>query len=294
MQNLPNITSVEGVVVGSAMLVLWIAPAVLGWSDARRRRKVLAMAAAREAALVREAAVALEAERAREAALAREAELSVSPPAVAATAPGMVDLQLWDEPTVTVDLEDLGAPAAAPSPAAVSEVPVEPPAAAPIEVALPIAEAAAAPPIPEVVAAPPIPQVIEAPRPEPVSEPQPPAETPRFQFCLQELRRVRLASWPPVEVQEDTVRSEIWRDAERLAAERQREIGALPLASPHQAQSSCLGSAEADAVAVRLHFLLFPVLWPSTEEQATAEAVFEIDRASGAIRSHVNSLRRSS
>src|SRR5664279_3837150 len=127
MQNLPNFTLVEGVVVGNAMLVLWIAPAVLGWSDARRRRKILAMAAAREAALIREAA------QEREAAMAREAALLVPPPA----APSLVDLQqLWDEPTVTVDLEDFGAPAAAPLPTAVFEVPVELPPPAPITAAL--------------------------------------------------------------------------------------------------------------------------------------------------------------
>jgi hypothetical protein len=258
MQNLANIRPVEVVVVGSALFVLCVAPAVLAWSDARRRRKMLARAAV--------------------------PELAVLAPQPAAT-PNLADVQqLWDEPTVTVDADMLAvpsavpvvAPVAAPQPAAVFALPVEPPAAAPIDAPPPIAEAQTPPTA------------------EPASQPHTFAEPRRYQFCLQELRRVRLPNWPPAEVLDDPARNEVWREAERLAVQRQQEITATPLASPQRAQSSCLGSAEADAAGMRLRFLLFPVLWPSTEGQATAEAVFEIDRATGEIRSWVNTLRRSS
>jgi len=298
MQNLPNITSNEVVVVGSAMLVLCVAPTVLAWGGAWRRRKALAQAAAREA---------LAQAAAREAlaqAAAREALEAAPPPAFDADMPKLVDLQeLWDEPTVTLDADVFGAPLAAPA-TAVVETPAESPATAPMALSTPI----------EVLAPVEVPQPIEAPAPIAVSvpaeapapiaavsaglaeaerAPHTPAEPARFQFCLQELRRVRLPNWPPAEVLQDADRSEVWHAAERLAAERQREISATPLASPQQVQSSCLGAAEADATLMRLRFLLFPVLWPSTEEQATAEAVFEIDRAGGPIRSYVNSLRPS-
>jgi hypothetical protein len=250
MQNLANIKPVEVVVVGSALLVLCVAPAVLAWSDARRRRKVLARAAVPEPVV------------------------SAPPPVAAAATPSLADVQqVWDEPTVTVDADMLPAPAAPLQPAAEFALPVEPPAAAPIDAPPAVAEAPAPPPA------------------EPVREAQTVAEPPRYQFCLQELRRVRLPNWPPAEVHDDPARSAVWREAERLVVQRQQEINAMPLASTQRAQSSCLGFAEADAAGMRLRFLLFPLLWPSTEEQATAEAVFEVDRTTGEIRSRVNPRR---
>jgi hypothetical protein len=236
MQNLPNITPVEVVTVGSAMLVLCVAPAVLAWSDARRRRKALSVALARAAAV---------------------------PPQPAAPP------ELGNEPLPMVVADGLAAATAVPPAAAVFEVPTETA-------------------VPAMVSEPATALVAEN-EPSPVA---PDADQPRYQFCLQELRRVRLPDWPPADVRNDPVRGAVWREAERLAEHRQREITAMPLSSPQRAQSSCLGSAEADDACVRLHFLLFPVLWPSTEEQAAAEAVFEIDRTSDAIRGWVNSLRR--
>jgi hypothetical protein len=251
MQNLANITAVEVGVVGSALLILCVAPTMLAWSDAWRRRRVLAKAASEAAA--REVA-------AREAAV----------PAPSAPTSDEIQ-QRWDAPTVTVDADVLDAPPALAADAAVFAVPESTPAAAPTEAA-PATESTEPAPV------------------EPVNEPPAPVEPQGIQFCLQELRRVRLPNWPPAEVQEDPLRSEVWREAERLAALHEHEIGAAPLTSPHPVHSSCLGSAQADAAGMRLHFLLFPVLWPSTAEQATAEAVFEIE-PDGKMRSHVNSLR---
>ncbi len=236
MQNLPNITPVEVVTVGSAMLILCVAPAVLAWSDVRRRRKALRMTLAREAAV---------------------------PPQPAAPPEWRNELPL------TVVADGIAAATAVPPAAAVFEVPTE--------TAVPAM-------VPEPAAA-----LVAENEPSPAA---PDADQPRCQFCLQELRRVRLPDWPPADVRNDPLRGEVWREAERLAEHRQREITAMPLSSPQRAQSSCLGAAEADDACVRLHFLLFPVLWPSTEAQATAEAVFEVDRTSGAIRGWVNSLRR--
>ena len=180
MQNLPNITSVEGVVVGSAVLVLWWRRRG-GWSDARRRRKVLALAAAREAAW-------------RGGGLAREALVGTAPPGMAGrrAEPGG-SAELWDEPTVTVGADALSAAPPQPADAIVFEAPAEPPAT--IE-ALPSTPVEAPPPAAEA----PLP-VQEVPAQEvAVSAPPPAAEAPRFPFCLQELRRVRLPNWPPAEV----------------------------------------------------------------------------------------------
>src|SRR5262245_38512599 len=107
MQNLANITSTEVVVAGSAVLVLCVAPTVLAWSDAWRRRKALAKAAALEAAALDAAArdAAAREAAAREAA-AREAALR------APAADLMSFQQLWDEPTATVPPDVLDEPAA--------------------------------------------------------------------------------------------------------------------------------------------------------------------------------------
>jgi hypothetical protein len=258
MQNLTNITSAEVVVAGSALLILCVTPSLVAWSDARRRRKAVAAAAAREA-------LAAAAERAALAAAA--APLEPSPPL------SLLDpQQLWDEPTATVAAAELdaaqGVPAAVEAPAAVP----------PPVVASPVAL--------DEVPAPPA-EVLAPPDAATESVAAPAADAPHFQFRLDDLRRVRLADWPPAEVQDDPARHEAWRNAEQLAAERQRDIGALLLDSPQPAQSSCLGSVEAAATGTRLRFLLFPALWPTTAEQATAEAVFEIDSAGGEIRTWV-------
>jgi hypothetical protein len=289
MQNLANITAAEVAVAGSALLILSVAPTALAWSDAWRRRRALQVAA-REAA-AREAA-------AREAA-AREAASCEAPvqALIIAGADLMAPQQPWEEPTVTVDAGVLGSPGSVVAGAG-DEV-VEAPAAAQTELP-PAAEVREPRPAAEVrepvqIGELPEPALIseppDLPPAEPVSEPPAPVEAPRFQFCLQELRRVRLPNWPPAEVRQDPARSEVWSEGERLAAQHQREIGAAALTSPHPAQASCFGSADADAASVRLRFLLFPVLWPSTDEQATAEAVFEINRADGTIRNWVNSRR---
>ncbi len=301
MQNLANFTSAEGVVVGSALLILCAAPTVLAWSDARRRRRAVAEAAARERAIAEAAA--------------RQALL----PGLSGQVP-VRDLadphQLWDEPTVTVESEVLTMAPAMAAVIPVFEMPTESSAPPALEAPPVVAElteslvadepappaiadvnqsmAAAEMPAPLSIAGADEPPRISAatePRVEAVPEPAP---VQRFEFCLQELRRVRLPNWPPAEVHADPVRSEVWHEGERLAAQRQREIGEATLVSSQRAQSSCLGSAEADATSIRLSFLLFPVLWPSTETQATAEAVFEINRSDGTIRSHVNNLQHSS
>jgi len=271
MQNWANITPVEVVAVGSAMLVLCVAPTVLAWSDTRRRRKALAQAAALEAA-------------ARAALIPPPVE---PPPVAAAVAPSLMDLQVtWDEPTATVNTDLLDAPVAAAVAAAALEAPVPAPVEPPASLAeAPAVEAAAEPPQP-------IEPAIESPTPaEPMDEPA--AVGAPFAFCLQDLRRVRLPNWPPPEVNDDPVRSAVWRDAERLAAQHAQAIGAAALTSPQPVQSSCLGAAEADGTCTRLRFFLFEVLWPSTAEQAIAEAVFEIEADGATIRSSVRRLRRS-
>ncbi len=41
---------------------------------------------------------------------------------------------------------------------------------------------------------------------------------------------------------------------------------------------------------LRLHFLLFADMWPVAANQACAEAIFELDSASGQVRGGIRSL----
>jgi len=283
MQNWTNITPVEVVTVGSAMLIVCVAPSVLAWSDTRRRRRQLARAAALEAA-------------------ARAAAFPTGE--TAAVASFMDTSQAWDEPTVTVDADVIGAPVVLPMEAAVFEVPPDAVAEIPVageEHRQPTEEHHDAPVSPPTVAVaeplqPPEPPGASAVAPEPPPAAEPAEEEPwsgdGVTFCLQDLRRVRLPNWPPTEVTADPVRSATWRDAEHLAARYQAGIGTTRLVAPEAVRASCLGAAEAEAACTRLRFYLFEALWPSTAEQAIAEAVFEVEPDGTVARSFVRRRRR--
>ena len=133
--------------------------------------------------------------------------------------------------------------------------------------------------------------VLAAPAAEPPQElrreESSPTETARYPLQLGDLRRVRLRDWPPAAVRDDPERNRVWQEAQRVAEEKQAAIGSTLLSSPVAAQSACLGSATEHGSTLQLCFLLFPVLWPVSEEQAAAEAVFEIDRSSGEIHGHI-------
>jgi hypothetical protein len=129
-------------------------------------------------------------------------------------------------------------------------------------------------------------------RPEAPDEAVPVPDAVRHRFQLQDLRRVRLRDWPPAAVRNDPARARVWHEAERVLQEHYAAISSTVLSAPHPAQSSCLGSAEEDGANLRLRFLLFPVLWPVSEDEAVAEAVFDVDRGGGEMRCRVERLKR--
>jgi hypothetical protein len=250
MTNLPNIMPLEVAAVGGAVLLLCVVPAVLSWTDGRRRRRLAAQQAAREIeSSLAVSEVAAEQKPEPAAALPYDEVAAVEPPAE--------PVGCWD---AEMDDTTLAAPQQ--------------------EMAAPEVVSAAAPPVAESV------------QDQPRSEPVPLQEPARYPFQLQDLRRVRLRDWPPAAVRTDPERSRVWREAEQVAQEHESAISSAPLSASYPMQSSCLGAAEAEGSKFRLRFLLFPVLWPVTEDQAPAEAVFEVDRAEGVLRSWVEVRRK--
>jgi len=273
MQNLPNILPAEVTIVCAAFVLLCIAPVVLAWSDRRRRRRLERQAAA--------AAV------------------------VAAPMSGAEALSAW---SVAGDTGDASQVAPTPSEPltdhsdsfrALDVPPVEHQTPAPVDARLDEAPSEIASHSPELLRImselPPVAEASVAPAevaggvamasphtPEPISH--------RFQ--LQDLRRVRLRDWPPTAVRDDPERLRIWHEAEALFHEQQAAINAVVLTSPMRAESCCLGAAETDGTRYRLCFFLFPVLWPVSDAQAAAHAVFEIDRGGSDIRGWVEDLQR--
>lgn len=252
MTSMPSITPTEIALFCAAALLLCIAPVVLAWSDARRRRRELGQAAL---STFGPAAPPLP------MAAAYESLPQAEPVAPAPMeAPASVLAELLDEPVV--------APAAE-FPEAALEASAQAPEPVAAEPAAPAAVRHGAPAAP------------------------PPEEAPRYQFQLLDLRQARLPDWPPPAIRDDVEGYRIWREAERVAALHDRAISTVPLVAPEVMQSTALGAAESDGSKFRLHFLLFPTLWPVGADQAVAEAVFEIDPSAGVLRSWVARLRRS-
>ncbi len=223
---MPHIIPAEVAVVAAAIVFFYFVPALVGWRDAFRRRKLL-----------------------RQRAAAGTNDLVYQGTGVLAGAvPG--------EP-------DAGAAATA------GALPAE----------LVSGEAPATPAEPPVAPA--------------ALELQPLAAPGRHRFRLRDLHRTQLPDWPPAVIRHDAERNRIWQEAERVAAEYQALIDEATIVSPYPARATCLGAGEIDGPIVRLRYLLFPSLWPVSENQAVAEAVFEIDQAHGGIRGWVDALRAS-
>jgi len=126
-----------------------------------------------------------------------------------------------------------------------------------------------------------------------VLEIQPLAAVGRYRFRLQDLRRTQLPDWPPAVVRHDAERQRMWQEAERIADQYRGKINEATILSPYPARAFCLGAAEVDGPVVRLRYLLFPSVWPVSENQAVAEAVFEIDRGRAEVRGWVDALHTS-
>ncbi len=108
-----------------------------------------------------------------------------------------------------------------------------------------------------------------------------------YRFRLEDLHQVRLPDCAT------TARTQLWRDGERMAEAHCAAILAATLFSPYPVRSACLDAVEQEGWRVRLHYLLFPSLWPVSRDQAAAQVVFDIDTASGMVAPHVDALRPS-
>jgi hypothetical protein len=115
----------------------------------------------------------------------------------------------------------------------------------------------------------------------------------RHRFRLAALHRAHLPDWPPAVIRHDPDRYRAWQEAEQVAESHWAAIGSATVVSPYPARSTCLGAAQRDGSRFRVCFLLFPALWPVTEDQALAQAVFEIDTERGELRGWVDALRES-
>ena len=113
----------------------------------------------------------------------------------------------------------------------------------------------------------------------------------RHRFQLDHLHRAQLPDWPPAAIRMDPERSRLRQEAEHDAAPYEARVNAATIGAPYPARSYCVGAADADASELRLSFLLFPVVWPVSQNQAVAQAVFRIDRMTGEIRGWVDALR---
>ncbi|MGD0946913.1 MAG: hypothetical protein ABSA52_05740 [Candidatus Binatia bacterium] len=108
-----------------------------------------------------------------------------------------------------------------------------------------------------------------------------------YRFRLEDLHRVRLAECA------GAASSPVWCAGERMAETHSTAIRSAPLLSPYPVRSACLGTVEEESSTVRLHYLLFPSLWPVSRDQAVARAIFEIDTSAGTLRHRLDALRRS-
>jgi len=255
MPNMPTITPAEIAVFSTAVMVLYVVPFVLARIDERRRRR-----------------------------------LPVWSSTVTATEP-------LDQPSATPVADT---PSAAASEAA--QCRDDAGGASPDEPASPAHDNAGAPatetpelPAPvgadEYASKAPEPQVVnttalgDGSAGIPAFEPF--AGTTGYQFRLEDLHRVRLADCAAM------ARSELRREAEGVAeAHRPAVFGSL-LFSPYPIRSACCSGVEQEQSKLRLHYLLFPSLWPVSGDQAVAQAMFEIDLETGTVRHRLDAARRS-
>lgn len=268
MGNLPNITQTEIATIAAAVLLLFIAPAVLAWSDERQRRRAQRERAIREDGEVR-------------APTTEPPSYWSNLPEGEAQVPLPEDLALGGEPEVIAETPMTAMPPPPPSDAAaVAAWEPDIPVAAPAEpaVSAPDAPAAATP------------QTHDATVP-PALELRPLDGSLRHQFRLADLHKAQLPDWPPAVIRNDPERLALWGEVEAAVKPYEGALTTAPIFSPYPARSSCVGAAEVAGSCLRVRYLLFPVLWPVSQNQAVAQAVFEIDRTTGEIRGWVDALR---
>ena len=113
----------------------------------------------------------------------------------------------------------------------------------------------------------------------------------RHSFRLQDLHEARLPEWPPAAIRDDPERDRLWHEGEHVGEQHRDAMLSAMVHSPYPARARFLGAIEADGPKLRLHFLLFPVVWPVSQNQAVAQAVFDIDPGQDVIRGWVDALQ---
>jgi hypothetical protein len=251
MPNMPSITSAEIAVVGAAMLVMYIVPFVLASIEDIRHRRAQAWSPTVEPSGPGISIANVPAEQ-----LAEQQQHAPEAPVNGATSAA-------EESGASEPASDAAAPA--PHVVPESDMVVEPSVA--VE---PIGQTAAA--------------VLDGDGPGgPRFEPF--AGDTGYRFRLEDLHRVRLAECA------DAASSPVWCAGERMAETHLTAIRSAPLLSPYPVRSACLGTVEQERTTVRLHYLLFPSLWPVSRDQAVARAIFEIDTNAGTLRHRLDALR---
>jgi len=125
----------------------------------------------------------------------------------------------------------------------------------------------------------------------PLPELQPLSGESQYRFRLDELHGASLSDWPPAAIRNDPERRRLRQEAEQAMQAHAARLRSVVIASPYPARSYCLGAADVDASELRLSFLLFPVVWPVSQNQAVAQAVFRVDGLTGTIHGWVDALR---
>ena len=252
MTNFPNITQTEIAVIAAAVLFLFVGPVLLSWDDERRRRRA------------QRAAILAQPQRVPPATgLDMPVPNTVSGEAILPEAPRPFETDI--PPGLDASSEG---PAVAEPPSPPDSMPVNPPHGAPQADSIPPSSA-----------------------PPPPVELQPLSGTVRHRFQLDQLHRAQLPDWPPAVIRADAERSRLRQEAEHAAGPYEARVNEATIAAPYPARSYCLGTADADASELRLSFLLFPVVWPVSQNQAVAQAIFRIDRITGDVRGWVDALR---
>lgn len=252
MPDMPAITPAEIAVVGAAVLVMHIVPFVLARIEDIRRRRAQTWSGTVEPPSPRISTVSVPAEQ-----LTEQHQHAQEAPVNGVTSAG-------EESGATEPASD----SAGPAPHVVPESGI---IAAPSVDVQPIDQTATA--------------VLDGDRPGgPRFEPF--AADTGYRFRLEDLHRVRLAECA------DAASSPVWCAGERMAETHSTAIRSAPLLSPYPVRSACLGTVEQESSTVRLHYLLFPSLWPVSRDQAVARAIFEIDTSAGTLRHRLDALRR--
>ena len=231
MANPANITPVEIAVAAAGVLLFFVCPVILAWTDRRRRYR-------------------LQAAQARMALLA--APLSAVDAAPTEAFPITASASAAAESAVGPDSATSGTPA--PEGLTPASFETTPDAQSPVEL-------------------------------------RPFDGLWRYRFRLQDLHEARLPDWPPIAVRDDPERARLWQEGERLCDQHGARITSATICSPYPARSRCLGGVEAYGAKLRVHFLLFPILWPVSQNQAVAQAIFEIDPDPGTVQGWVDALQ---